>query len=67
MLLLQELAPREGSVYFKMGRMHRRLNQLDEAVTVCNSRRKLSAQYHVTCQRVACSALLYWRDAFSKT
>lgn len=34
MLSAQELAPREGSVYFKMGRMHRRLNQLDEAVTV---------------------------------
>ena len=33
-ILPQELAPREGSVYFKMGRMHRRLNQLDEAVTV---------------------------------
>ncbi len=25
---LQELAPREGSVFFKMGRVHRRLNQV---------------------------------------
>jgi hypothetical protein len=45
-------------MYFKMGRMHRRLNQLDEAVTVAISCQTLSAQYHVTCILTACSALL---------
>lgn len=63
MLLLQELAPREGSVYFKMGRMHRRLNQLDEAVTVHTSRQKLSAQYDITCVHTTCSARLQLQDA----
>ena len=60
MLPLQELAPREGSVYFKMGRMHRRLNQLDEAVTVPISCQKLSAQHDViiACVYTACSAPL---------